>query len=170
MRRSAVIGIVLALAVPASASALKLAPGDGTLSVSRADGYVALKVRGAVIGRTTGYIEIVDPKDGDCSNETVWGVRWTRKYETKAGLTVCRYQSFAGTASLRFRLVGGMQWVRVYGPDLSISAVGRGDVWLESAKDSNRGSYSFDGDDPSPLPSKLALFTLGTTPTSAGSG
>ena len=158
--------VLLALAVPSAAWALRHAPGDGTLSVSRANDYVALNVRGAVLGRTSGYIEIVDPRDGDCSAENVWGARTPRERETQTGLLVCRYTG----ASIRFRLVGGRQWVRVWGPDIYVSAVGRGDVWLRNLENDRVGTYSFDGERPSAFPTKLTQFTLGAAPPSGGSG
>ncbi len=166
MRRLLFLVVLLALAAPSAASALRHAPGDGTLSVSWADDYVALNIRGAVLGRTTGHVEIVDPKDGDCSSESVWGVRTVRESETRMGLLVCRYSG----ASIRFRLVGGRQWVRVWGPEVFVSAVGRGNVWLQNRNEDRFGTYSFDGEKPSALPVKLTQFTLGATSPSGGSG
>ncbi len=167
MRRLVVLVLVLSFAVPSAAWALRRAPGDGTLSVTRADDYVALNIRGTVLGRTSGYIEIVDPKDGDCSAESVFGTRGpARESETATGLLVCRYVG----PVLRFRLVGGRQWVRVYGGDIWISAVGRGDVWLRNRSDDRVGSYSFDGEKPSALPVRLTKLTLGVPLPPGGSG
>ncbi len=166
MQRLVLLVVLLALAVPSAAWALRSAPGDGTLSVVRGDDYVALNIRGAVLGRTSGSIEIVDPKEGDCSAESVWGSRLPRESETRTGLLVCRY---TGT-NLRFRLVGGRQWVRVYGPDIGISAVGRGTVWLQNRYEDKVGTYSFDAERPAVLPTKLTQFTLGTALSSGGSG
>jgi hypothetical protein len=166
MRRLLLFVVLLALAVPSAAWALRHAPGDGTLSVARADDYVALNIRGAVLGRTSGYIEIVDPKEGDCSAESVWGARTPKESETRAGLLVCRYSG----ANVRFRLVGGRQWVRVWGPEVFVSAVGRGNVWFQNRYEDRVGTYSFDGERPSVLPVRLTQFTLGTTLPSGGSG
>ncbi|HVM17825.1 MAG TPA: hypothetical protein VM290_09615 [Gaiellaceae bacterium] len=166
MRRLVVPLLVLLLAVPSAAWALRRAPGDGTLSVARADDYVALNIRGSVLGRTAGYIEIMDPKDGDCSAEAVFGVRAVREFEMASGLLRCRYVG----PVIRFRLVGGRQWVRVYGPDISISAVGRGSVWLRNRNDDRVGTYSFDGEKPSALPTRLTELQLGVPLTSGGSG
>jgi hypothetical protein len=167
MRRLAIFVLLFALAVPSAAEALRRAPGDGTLSVTRADDYVALNIRGSVLGRTSGYIEIVDPKDGDCAAESVFGARGpARESETVTGFLVCRYVG----ATLRFRLVGGRQWVRVYGPDIWISAVGRGDVWLQNRFDDRVGTYSLDGSRSSMLPRRLTKMTLGVPLPSGGSG
>jgi hypothetical protein len=167
MRRLVVILLVLAFVVPSAAWALRRAPGDGTLSVVRAENYVALNIRGSVLGRTAGYIEIVDPKDGDCSAESVFGARGPAiESETKTGLLVCRYVG----PVIRFRLVGGRQWVRVWGPEIFISAVGRGDVWFQNRFDDVVGTYSFDGERPSTLPVRLTKFQLGVPLTSGGSG
>ena len=167
MRRIVVTVLLLALAVPSAAWALRRAPGDGTLAVTRAEDYVAINIRGSVLGRTNGWIEIVDPKDGDCSAESVFGTRGpVRESETKSGLLVCRYVG----PVIRFRLVGGRQWIRIWGPDISISAVGRGEVWFQNRFDDRVGTYSFDGEKASPLPVKLTKFQLGVPLTSGGSG
>ena len=158
--------VLLVLAAPSTAWALRHAPGDGTLSVSWADDYVALNIRGTVLGRTSGYVEIVDPKDGDCSAQSVWGARTPRESETRTGLLVCRYSG----ANVRFRLVGGRQWVRVWGPEVFVSAVGRGNVWFQNRNEDRVGTYSFDGERPSVLPVRLTQFTLGTALPSGVSG
>jgi hypothetical protein len=166
MRRLLLCALVLVLATPAAAWALQRAPGDGTLSVARADDYVALNIRGAVLGRTSGYIEILEPRDGDCSAESVFGSIRPREFEDRQGRLVCRYFG----ASIRFRLVGGRQWVRVYGPDISISAVGRGDVWLRNTDEDRVGTYSMDGERAASLPVRLTRLTLGLPLPSGGSG
>jgi hypothetical protein len=166
MRRLLICLVVFVLAVPSAAWALRRAPGDGTLSVSRADDYVALNIRGTVLGRTSGWIEIVEPKDDDCSAETVFGANRPREFEDRQGRLVCRYFG----ASVRFRLAGGRQWVRVYGPDISISAIGRGDVWLRNEGADRVGTYSIDGERSSTLPIRLTRLTLGTPLPSGGSG
>jgi hypothetical protein len=174
MRRLLVPVALLALLAPTAAWGLARSPLDGTMTVQRADDYVALNIRGAVIGRTTGFIEIVDPKDGDCSAENVWGARTPIERETPTGLTVCRYLG----ANIRFRLVGGRQWIRIWGPEIWVSAVGRGDVWLRSGGDSSRtmgssasrGTYSFDSGRAFVLPLRLTQFTLGVPLPSGSSG
>jgi hypothetical protein len=166
MRRLLFCLLLLVLAAPSAAWALRSAPGDGTLSVARADDYVALNIRGAVLGRTSGYIEIVEPKDGDCSAESVFGAGRPRETEDRQGRIVCRYFG----ANVRFRLVGGRQWVRVYGPDIFVSAVGRGDVWLRNSGEDRIGTYSLDGERAAPLPLRLTRMTLGVPLTSGGSG
>jgi hypothetical protein len=166
MWRLVALVLLLVLVVPSAAWALRRAPGDGTLSVQRADDYVALNFRGAVLGRTTGYLEVVEPQDRDCSAQTVFGARFTREIEDRMGRLVCRYLG----ANVRFRLVGGRQWVRVYGPEIWISAVGRGDLWLRNRFEDEVGTYSVDGERPATLPLRLTRLPLGVPPTSAGSG
>ena len=166
MRRLLLCTLLLLLAAPSAAWAVRSTPGDGTLSISSADDYVALNVRGAVLGRTSGWLEIVEPSDGDCLAQSVFGSIRPRETEDRQGRLICRYFG----ASIRFRLVGGRQWVRVYGPDIFISAVGRGDVWLRNTYEDKIGTYSIDGEKASTLPIKLTKLTLGTPLPSAGSG
>jgi hypothetical protein len=60
MRRALVVCLCAVLTLPATALALRLAPGDGTLAVRNGDGLVHLKLRsGAVLGRVDiGRLEI----------------------------------------------------------------------------------------------------------------
>lgn len=166
MRRLLLCSLVLVLAAPSAASALRRAPGDGTLSVARADDYVAINIRGSVLGLTSGWVQIVEPKDGDCPAESVFGAVRQRESEDRMGRVVC---SYFGSA-VRFRLVGGRQWVRVYGPDISISAVGRGEVWLRNSGEDRIGTYSIDGERTSTLPVRLTRLMLGVPLASGGSG
>ena len=62
MPRLLLILLLIGLAVPAGALAVKELPGDGSLVVDNARGLVTIRARGGIIGRfDSGRIVIEDP-------------------------------------------------------------------------------------------------------------
>lgn len=146
MRRALCLAAIAALALPASALAIGLTSGDGTLSVRDGDGFVFLSLRGAMIGRLgSGTLEIEVPVDRDCDSLTVWGAEdsgdWLRQREVGL-VTVCR---FAGRG-IRFRVATtAPQTIRMRrARALDFSAVGRGVGFIRGAGGVD-GTYSVDG-------------------------
>lgn len=175
MRRTLLLAVLAALAVPAAALALKAAPGDGTLSVREGDGTIQLELRGAIIGRIgSGTLWLDDPKSGLCDEQLVFGadVESTRAVYSKGEYELrCVY---TGT-NMRFRLVGGDHDISIVrGRDVAISAVGRGTAFLRgrgAISGLPDGTYSVDGRDYVSLPDAGRDLQIGTPlPPSGGAG
>lgn len=107
----------------------------GMLSVEHGRGTVILDVRGtSVLGRLgNGTITVVDRTPNDPYIANVTGRRVTQKR-----LGPSRFL-FRGQG-LRFRMVGGDYRIAVRGSGITLSAVGKGSVWLD-------GEPRFEGDD-----------------------
>ncbi len=161
MRHGVVLLVLLvALLVPAAAVAVKEVPGDGTLSVRKADGFVTLDLdRGAVLGQMgSGVLLVRNPKKDDCDTLLVWefGERTDAlERETKRGDLVCRYEG----RKIRFRIVGGEPNVAARGSNIALAAVGRGSAQLRGTD----GSYSVNGGEYIPLPDELRKVSIGAT-------
>ena len=143
MRRLLVFAVLAALVLPAGALAAKHASGDGTLAVRNGDGSVRLTFRGAVLGKIGGgRLEVVD-SDEECEDLRVWDAdEVERKYDTRQKLLTCIFKG----ASIRFRLVGTQQDLRITARAINLSAVGRGKAHLKAASRSRpSGTYSVDG-------------------------
>jgi hypothetical protein len=166
MRRTLLVTLLAALAVPASALAVQAAPGDGTLSVRDGDGTVQLELRGSILGRIgSGTLWIDDPKAGHCDGPLVWGAEGeTAKLDVAKGEVQLRCV-YTGT-NIRFRLVGGDHDITIVkGRDAAISAVGRGRAFLKgrgAITDLPDGTYSIDGRDYLSLPDAGKEFEIGT--------
>ena len=160
--------LLAALALPAAALAAQTAPGDGTLSVRDGEGTVQLELRGSILGWIgSGTLWIDDPKAGHCDGPLVWGAdlekpRGIVDQETGEFVLRCVY---TGT-NMRFRLVGGDHDITIVrGRSVSISAVGRGTVFLKGRgafTDLPDGTYSIDGRDYVSLPDVGKEFEIGT--------
>jgi hypothetical protein len=166
MRRTLLLALLAALAVPASALAVQAAPGDGTLSVREGDGTVQLELRGSILGRIgSGTLWIDDPKAGHCDGPLVWGAEAeTARLEVAKGDVLLRCV-YTGT-NIRFRLVGGDHDITIVrGRDVAISAVGRGLAFLKGRGGITGlpdGTYSIDGRDYLSLPDVGKEFEIGT--------
>jgi hypothetical protein len=160
MRRFFVLPILAALALPVAAYADAQGPGDGTLAVRNGDGGVTLNARGALIGLVSrGRVEVESPKDADCDALSVWGAE-REKVQLKANelvgpVTVCVF----GGKDVRFRLVGGPYHVRLFGQDISLSAVGKGVVTIKGQGGPD-GAYSVNGGEFASLPDEAKRFVL----------
>ena len=155
--------LVLATLVAACTVPLALAasPNDGTLSVKRGRGMIALKLRGTVIGRvnTNGRVQIRDfkPFDGNDPQLTCK----PRPRHLSAGVTVCTGRNIA------FRVDDGRFNVNVRGNGISISAIGRGPVDVDGSGETgvDDGTMSIDNAPYQSLPDTLTTYYLGTPST-----
>ena len=164
MRKSFLILLACALALPAAASAALLRTADaGALSVEDGRGKVVIYARGGVIGRfDTGSVTITDLSPDDPFSPTVFGDELPPRTLVTGGV------QYRGT-NVRFRLVGGRYRITVQGAGIALSAVGNGWVQLEGDGSRSPGWFSLDGDDCSlprvkcqRLPDVAKRFTLGS--------
>ena len=155
--------------------AIRDAPGDGTLvvkngSAPRGTPVVTLVVHGAAIGQITGFGKVVidDPTPNDGYAPEVSGFNWhkdTGATETTWGGA----GSATGGQDFRFRAVGGVYKITVYGSGVDLVVSGHGTVILTGSADSPTldGRYSLNGGDFRSLPAvPTKLLTIGL-PTSA---
>jgi hypothetical protein len=155
------------LALPATAAAIHAAPGDGTLAVSNAEGRVEFlrNFSGVVLGRvTTGRLEIVNP-ESDCYGLDVWDVDDIREFPLRGSRdgVRCVFRTLDRSTAMRFRLVREGDEILVRGAGIWISAVGRGDVYLEGKPNKLRdGTFSINGERRGSLPDGGRTFTIGT--------
>jgi hypothetical protein len=164
MRRVVTLWLLAALVVPATAAAIALAPGDGSLTVSNADGQVRLTLRaGVVLGRIAqGRLEVIAP-DQDCEELLVWDSDDDFERPLRARDAVaCVFISRDRSTAMRFRLVRGEADIRMVGRGLSLSAAGRGRTYLEGSVTKPRdGTFSVNGERPRSMPDKGAWFSVG---------
>jgi hypothetical protein len=148
--------LLLACTVPLALAAAT-PPTDGTLSVKRGRGQLALRVTGTVIGRVGyGRVQIRDFKPGD-ANKPQWSCKWHR---------ISKQVTYCKGRSLGFRVENGRFTVNVNGTGVSISAVAYGSVDVDGNGDKgvNDGVMSIDDDPYQSLPDFLTTFDLGTPP------
>jgi hypothetical protein len=171
MRRTVVIGALLAaFAVPAAALAASRAVGDGTLVVKNGTApkgtpVVTLVIRGAAIGQISGYGRVVidDPTPNDGSSPEVTGANWHRDSSDTA-------TTYGGT-DFRFRVVGGVYKITIYGSGVDLVASGRGTATLSGSADTptRDGVYSVNGGDFHSLPTApTKQLTIGAPTSSTG--
>ena len=171
VRRTVVICASLAaLAVPASALSIGRTIGDGTLVVRngnapRGTPVVTLVIRGAVIGHISGYGTVVidDPTPGDEFTPEVTGANWRKDN----GDTATKW----GGTDFRFRAVGGIYKVTIYGWGVDLVASGHGTAVLAGSSDTptRDGSYSLNGNDFHSLPATpTKQLTIGVPPSATG--
>jgi hypothetical protein len=160
MRKTLVLFALLALGLPVVATGASRA-ADGTLSVEDGRGKVTVKARGGLIGRLDrGTVTIYDLTPRDANTPVVSG---DDRPVLPVGANGMRYRG----AGIRFRVLGGGFRVVIEGRGINLSAVGRGDGYLEG-ETLNPGLYSLDGADcrrsPEsclPLPDPGVRFKLG---------
>jgi hypothetical protein len=175
MRRTVFICAVLgAIAVPATALGVRLAPGDGTFvlkngSAPGGTAVVTLVIRGAAIGQVSGYSKLViqDLTPDNSAPPEVTGFNWHRSVVTDK-VTLDTADVWRGTDTVRFRAVGDTYKITVYGTDVDIVASGSGNAVVTGNADtpSRDGSYSLNGNDFHSLPATPTKLTIGI-PTSA---
>lgn len=146
MRRLILLSVLAALATPVAALAASANANDGTLVVRGGVGLdmrtpvVKLTVRGAIIGQLDrGRIVIDDPLAADGGGATCSGAELQRDVETA---------TFCSGTDVRFRAVGGLYKIRIYGAGADLNVVGRGTVWFFG----RAGRYSLNGNDFQPIP------------------
>jgi hypothetical protein len=166
MRRMLFITLLLCLAAPSAALAMRATAGDGTLVVRDAAGTIRLDIEGAAVGRLeSGQLELIAPRIGDCRDLDVWGADRTRPPLIKAtGATSCLFTEFVegGTPQpIRFRLALGSNTSLIIrnATGLSLSAVGQGRGTIKGTA----GTYSKNGQKFLPLPDTEVSFRLNGT-------
>jgi hypothetical protein len=130
MRRKVVTcAFLAALSIPASALAAETASNDGSLvvkngSAPKGTAVVTLVIRGAASGQITGAGKIVisDESPDDPYAPEVTGADWS-KDKVDGG----RVWSGAG---FKFRAVGGLYKITIYGSGIDLVASGHGTVYL----------------------------------------
>jgi hypothetical protein len=155
MRRLLLILLVVGLAAPAGALAVKELPGDGSLVVDNARGLVTIRARGGIIGRfDSGRLVIDDPVEGDGSGPIVYGADKIRELSATATMYIGE--------DVRFRLIGGAYRISLNGYGIDISAVGRGTLVLDGSLFSEQpGRFQINGGSWQPMPDVATRFTLG---------
>ena len=155
MRRLLLILLVIGLAAPAGALALKELPGDGSLVVDNARGLVTIRARGGLIGRyDSGRMVIDDPFEGDGSGPIVYGADRIRELGPRTTLYIGE--------DVRFRLIGGAYRVTVNATGMDISAVGRGSVTLDGSGFAEQpGRFQINGGSWQSMPDDATRLTLG---------
>jgi len=151
-----------ALAVATVATAVRKPVEDGTLSVRDGRGNVMLKMKGGVIGRFgRGKLTVTDSL-ADTEVEIVRGADRVRPLNDRTTV-------YTG-ANIRFRITDEHRIsVKVEGVKINLSAVGRGDVWIDGRGNPGDGvffdgSYSLNGDAYKSLPDVREHFALASTP------
>lgn len=155
MRRFAFLFLTLAgLAVPAAALAATTVAGDGTLVVQNGQApdsgpdkapVVSLKITGSVIGQLTGQGRIIIDGGAKATGIEVTGPGLTRK---DSSISDTATVWIGGADGFKFRAVGGMYTILVYGTGVNLVAVGTGSVQLAGMPDWGKGDgrFSLNGD------------------------
>ena len=172
MRKTLVLMVLIALALPVAAlsAGLTVGAGDGTLTVEDGRGLVSVQARGGVIGRIErGTVTIFDLTPEDAYDPVVFG---DDQPVALVGETGIRYRG----AGIRYRLIGGGFRIVVNGRGIDLSVVGRGAVTLRGDT-LDPGLYSLDGadcrkepDSCKPLPDVTRTFRLGPDAKEKGGG
>jgi hypothetical protein len=170
------LAVLVGLATPAAALAVKDGPNDGTLVVKNAtapaDGadktaVVRLTITGSVIGQVTGQSGRIII-DGGAKSPAPEVTGAGAPHDVKASDTA---QAWTGDVDgFKFRAVGGTYTIVIYGSGVSLVAIGTGSVVLTGTPDSaTDGRYSLNGDDFKSLPGvatkPLVIGTVGTSST-----
>ena len=163
MRKTVLLVVLAALALPVAALSADLASGagDGTLSVEDGRGTVTIQARGGVIGRLErGTITIFDLTPEDANDPVVFGDDQPVAFVGDTGI---RYRG----VGIRYRLIGGGFRIVINGRGIDLSAVGKGTGTIRG-ETIDPGLYSLDGADCrkepescEPLPEIAKSFRLG---------
>jgi hypothetical protein len=155
---------VLSLALTAAASGARPGPvEDGTLSVRDGRATIQLRLKGGVIGRFgRGKLTVVDAL-GETSTVVVRGAE--RVTSPNARTTV-----YTGR-NIRFRIADEKRFVvKISASKINVSAVGRGNGWLDGWGNPAKGiyfdgSYSLNGDAYKSIPDVRDPIELSALPT-----
>jgi hypothetical protein len=155
---------VLSLAATAVATAMRAPVEDGTLSVRDGRGTIQLRMRGGIIGRfARGNLTITDAID-DGTRIVVLGAERDRDITERTTV-------YSGT-NIRFRITDDRRFVvKINASKINLSAVGRGDGWLDGWGDPEEGiffdgSYSRNGEEYQSIPDLRTPFELAASPSS----
>jgi hypothetical protein len=140
MGRKLLLVTLLTACLGVSAAFAGDAPGDGTLSVKRGRGTIAIKFTGTVIGRLNGRILVKDFRLGDDNTPQLIGCK--KRRHPVVGVTIC-----AGR-NVSFRILDGRYNVYLGGTsifgatNMFLSAVGQGTVTIDGDGDLGVGDGS----------------------------
>jgi hypothetical protein len=145
MRRLITLVCLGAVSAVLVGAARGVVPEPGSLSVERGRGLITLEVRGNVLGRlANGSITVTDRTPNDPYLANVTG----KRVVIQRRLTPTKL--FIRGQGLRFNMLGGSYKIVIRGSGVSLSAVGRGHVWLDGEPrfpGDDTGVYSIDGVD-----------------------
>lgn len=155
------LAALAALAGPVGALAARGTAGDGTLAIRHASGdalgqpVVRLSLDGAVVGNVTGRLVIV-PVSGSLPSVVGADGSTVTPVVNEAGALV--YQG----NGLRFRAVGGIYKVTIFGRGIDLNAVGQGRVVLDGSSQapSVDGKFSANGSAWASLPPTPTAYTI----------
>ena len=155
MRRIAFfLAVLVGLAAPAAALAVKDGPNDGTLVVRNGQAptdppvptpVVSLKITGSVIGEVkNAWGKIVIDAGPKGSGVEVTGAGNPHDVTVPKGTSA---QWWASADGFKFRAVGGTFTILIYGSNVNLFAVGTGSVQLAGTPDMTTGDgrYSING-------------------------
>ena len=153
---------VSVLSATAVATAARGPAQDGTLSVRDGRGTLILRLKGGVIGRfARGKLTVTDPGGND-GTIVVRGEE--RQREVNERTTV-----YSGR-NIRFRIADEQRFgVKIEASKINLSAVGRGEGWIDGRGDPDEGvyfdgSWSLNGADYRSLPDVREHFDLEAPP------
>jgi hypothetical protein len=155
---------VLALATATVAAAMRAPVDDGTLSIRDGRTTLVLKMRGGVIGRfARGRLTLTD-SDPDSGTVVVYGAERERPVNERTTI-------YSGN-HIRFRIADDRKLVvRIEGTKVNLSAVGRGDGWMDGYGDREGvffdGTYSLNGSPYRSIPNERFTFELEAPPSAA---
>jgi hypothetical protein len=154
---------VLSLGTASIAAAMRAPVDDGTLSVRDGKGIVVLRMKGGVIGRLArGRITVTE--NSDTATVVIRG-------EDRSGDVNEKTTFYAGT-NIRFRIADDRRFtVRIDGNKINLSAVGRGNGFLDGRGNPEQGvffdgSYSLNGEEYQSIPDFRQPFELAASPSS----
>ena len=151
MRLALLIGMLLAVAVPAAFAAVTPA---GSLSIEDGRGSAVIRGKGIVIGRLEkGEVQILDLSPLDQWSPRVNGVPRGKTVWTRG-------------KGINFYVPGGRYRVTVHGDGFSISARGQGSATLDGEPDpaGATGTYAVGDSAPTQLPVDLVQIEFGALP------
>ena len=158
------VAVLLALVASAGATAVRPPPvEDGTLSVRDGRAAMRLRMAGGVIGRfARGKLTVVE----SAKNTTSVVVRGGRRPRSLNARTTV----YQGT-NVRFRIADDTKFlVKIQASKINLSAVGRGDGWLDGWGDPEAGiyfdgSFSLNGEEYKSIPDERSPIELAAPPT-----
>jgi hypothetical protein len=157
MRRFIPILLVLLLALPATAWAMRSLPGDGTLVVDNGRGQATIRARGGIIGRFDSGRLIVEEVASGGNGPVVYGAERIRDLGLHRTLYVGE--------DVRFRMIGGLYRVTIQAVGMDVSAAGRGTAVLDATGFTDLpGRFSINGGPFQPLPGRPTTYQLGQPP------
>jgi hypothetical protein len=138
MRKLVVLLLASIVLAPAAASAERLAPGDGSLVVSAANGRLTLSGQGLIYGYfDSGTLTIV----GNYKPDDVTSLSSV----TGATQTIVGKNTVYTGSGVRFYFPGGQYTIIVDATNIDISAVGRGTISSVGRGSANDGTFTVDG-------------------------